>query len=262
MSSDKSMANFIDFLEKVVDSKQNGNTGDEFEHFILKKLDGGSFTKVSLKKEESIDYLNNLLKIDQSVFESLINKMNNQVLDKNNIQVIRNPFGHYIGDLNWYVYEPYGKQNFPDLLIFTSQFIFPIEIKFSTKRKSATLPKGNSNIPKENTIYLYANTEKHNPIIFLGSDYIGRGTRKFLNSYFDFFNEDLAVANLNEELKNDPSSYNPFGLYPKIRTDFICKNEFVFGNDEKLSIFDFAEKMEWRENVFQFLRDLAMHEEE
>jgi hypothetical protein len=57
-----------------------------------------------------------------------------QVLQKGNNEIIRNdfpPFTH-----NTYFRSPYGSQNFPDFLVFTSQYIIPIELKASKRTGS------------------------------------------------------------------------------------------------------------------------------
>lgn len=118
------------------------------------------------------------------------------------------------------------------------------------------MPKWNSNIPKSNSLYLFASTTKENPIMFLGSDYISNEVHNIFLDYFENFNEKDQIDSLKKKTNLLNNKYNPFGLYPKIRTDFLKRNDFVFGNDEKLNIFDFAKKMKWNENVISFLEGL------
>lgn len=137
-------------------------------------------------------------------------------------------------------------QQFPDFLILTKNFVIPLETKFSTKNNRNELPKWNSNIPKSNSLYLFASTTKENPIMFLGSDYISNEIHNIFLDYFENFNEKDQIDNLKKKTDLLNNKYNPFGLYPKIRTDFLKRNDFVFGNDEKLNIFDFAKKNEMK----------------
>lgn len=123
------------------------------------------------------------------------------------------------------------------------------------------MPKWNSNIPKSNAIYLYANAEKQKPLVFLGDDFLGQETRILLNNFFEEFSEKQKIEELLNNIKGNANSYNPFGLFPKIRTDFLYKESFVFENKEKLNIFEFAKKMEWENNVFNFLEGLLENEE-
>ncbi|MDE5617533.1 MAG: hypothetical protein K2I36_01665 [Ureaplasma sp.] len=131
-----------------------------------------------------------------------------------------------------------------------------METKFFTKNNKNELPKWNSNIPKSNSLYLFVSASKENPIMFLGSDYISNEVHNIFINYFENFNEKMQIDILKEKTKLLNNKYNPFGLYPKIKMDFLKRNDFVFGNDEKLNIFDFAAKMKWKENVIIFLQGL------
>lgn len=124
---------------------------------------------------------------------------------------------------------------------------FLLEVKFSTKTSNKGLPKWNSNIPKSNAIYLYANAEKQKPLVFLGDDFLGQETRILLNNFFEEFSEKQKIEELLNNIKGNANSYNPFGLFPKIRTDFLYKESFIFENKEKLNIFEFAKK--WNEKI-------------
>lgn len=92
--------------------------------------------------------------------------------------------------------------------------------------------------------------------MFLGSDYISNNIREIIIKHFNDLDEETKLNELKEKIKFIPNKYNPFGLYPKIRTDFLSRNDFVFGNESKLSIFEFSEKMKWKDNVISFLRGL------
>ncbi|WAM09961.1 hypothetical protein ONA24_01360 [Mycoplasmopsis cynos] len=61
-------------------------------------------------------------------------------------------------------------------------------------------------------------------------------------------------------LKQNNKSFNPFSIYPKIRTDFLTRTDFIFGNDDSLDIFEFSKKMKWKEYVFEFLEGLKNYE--
>jgi len=57
-----------------------------------------------------------------------------EVLQKGNNQLISNTFSPLTH--NTYFRSPYGSQNFPDFLIFTSKYIIPIELKASKRTGS------------------------------------------------------------------------------------------------------------------------------
>ena len=91
-----------------------------------------------------------------------------QVLSKDNSELIRNNFSSFTH--NTYFRSPYGSQNYPDFLVFTSKFIIPIEVKASTKE--GIKPMWNSHLPKTNGLYIFASFGKKDITFFRGSDVI------------------------------------------------------------------------------------------
>lgn len=92
---DKGLGAFIDFLKQITKSNQNGNKGSEFENFIRSKLDTCGFKEASFD-EKSYMYMNkNIFKIEKEEFDNLKRNLKEKVLNKNNIQVIKNPFKDY-----------------------------------------------------------------------------------------------------------------------------------------------------------------------
>ncbi|WP_322902295.1 hypothetical protein [Mycoplasmopsis felis] len=262
MKKDKGIEKFIYFLHDLINSDQNGNTGEEFEELIKRKLRNNDCISYSFNNKDEVSFIKNFLTIDNDTYTKKFTELRSQVLNKNNLEVILNPFkGYFKNDIYIYIYQPFGSQNFPDFLILTNNYVIPLEVKFSKRSKNSELPKWNSNIPKSNSIYLYANSKKQKPIVFLGDDFLGHETRILLNNYFDEFNQNEKTKNLLERIKKDENSYNPFGLFPKIRTDFLYKDDFIFHNQEKLNIFEFSQIMNWKENVFAFLEGLLEYEE-
>ncbi|MEG3826340.1 hypothetical protein [Mesomycoplasma ovipneumoniae] len=259
---DKGLEKFISFLKDLTKSSQNGNKGEEFENLIEAKLQKSGALKTGFDKLKPVEYIVELFSINHDEYKKNFNTIKNKILNKNSSEIVSNPFKN-INANNTYAYikQPYGSQNFPDFLILTNKYVFPLEIKFSTKATKTGLPKWNSNIPKSNAIYVYANAEKQKPLIFLGDDFLGQETRILLNDFFEEFNEKEKIEQLLNNIKNNANSYNPFGLYPKIRTDFLYKDSFRIENKEKLNIFQFAEKMGWEKNVFYFLEGLLKNEE-
>lgn len=263
MYKDKGLEKFINFLKDLIKSTQNGNSGADFENLIQVKLQKSGAVKVGFDKKNFTEYIANLYSIDEDEFKKNYSTLKEQILNKNSSEIVLNPFSENIsGDsIYLYIHQPYGLQNFPDFLILTNKYAFPLEVKFSTKMSKKALPKWNNNIPKSNAIYLYTNAEKQKPLVFLRDDFLGQETRILLNNFFEEFSEEQKIEQLLNNIKGNVNSYNPFGLFPKIRTDFLYKGSFVFENEEKLNIFDFAEKMKWKENVFTFLKGLLESEE-
>ncbi|MEG7978600.1 MAG: hypothetical protein NY202_01435 [Mollicutes bacterium UO1] len=55
-------------------------------------------------------------------------------MQKSNNEIIRNSFPVFTHQT--YFRSPYGSQNFPDFLIFTRQYVIPIELKSSKRTGS------------------------------------------------------------------------------------------------------------------------------
>ncbi len=116
----------------------------------------------------------------------------------------------------------------------TKNWIIPLEIKYSTHNNDKSKPKWNSNIPKANTIYLFANP--NNLTFFIGSDYLSPQIRDEYIDYFSDFDEDKRLQELEAKislmkLQLNNELNNPFGLYPKIRIDYLERKNFESGKD-------------------------------
>lgn len=134
-----------------------------------------------------------------------------------------------------------------------------MEVKFSVIKKNekngSKLPKWNSNIPKNNSIYLYSHNSK--TIYFKGSKFIAPHTRNELMDFFESFDEKNKLSNLREKLTTE-KHYNPLGLSPSIRIDFLYRNDFKVGNSNNkiLDIFNICYEYEWQKDVDDFLDKL------
>lgn len=143
----------------------------------------------------------------------------------------------------------------------------PLEIKYSTHSKLKVKPKWNSNIPKANSIYLFA--DPNNFTYFMGADYLSPEIRNEFIDYFNNFNESECLILLKQKItnlnQNDNSLINPFGLYPKIRIDYLEIKDFEIGNQvfsKYNTIFDFAKINKWEEQVINYLNNLERVEYE
>ena len=105
-----------------------------------------------------------------------------EILQKGNNELIKNNFS--TSTHNTYFRSPYGSQNFPDFLVFTSKFIVPIELKAS--KRTGSKPMWNSNLPKANCIYIFASFGKQDITFFRGIDVI---EEKLSSQLWNFFIE-------------------------------------------------------------------------
>lgn len=105
------------------------------------------------------------------------------------------------------------------------------------------MPKWNSNIPKKNAIYLFANHSKMT--FFMGDDYISPEIRDAYIEHFKNFDEQQSIEETKQKilnLKNEIENLkNPFGLYPKIRIDYLNRKDFKLGEQEFINnIFEYS----------------------
>lgn len=256
------MKKLINFFEDLKEHSYPASTGEQFEDNIKTLLQKRGIYEISKNKNfKSFSEFEN--KRNKEI-EILFNEIKDKTLDKNSVETICNPFEKII---NNFIYQPYGSQNFPDILIFIDKYVIPLEIKFSTKNAKnelKKLPKWNSNIPKNSSLYIFS-IQGEIITFFKGSDFIGDETRKLLYSYFDVLNEfnDWNEKTLNKmkEFKNTPekNNENPFGLQPYVRKDFTYNKNF--STDEliwknKINIFEYSKRMNWENNVIEFLENL------
>lgn len=81
-----------------------------------------------------------------------------------------------------FIYQPYGSQQFPDLIIFTGNKAIPLEIKFSSKKQKN--PIWNSNVPRANAFYIFGSYGMRDLTFFCGNDVIVPEHRKYLYGFF------------------------------------------------------------------------------
>ena len=201
----------------------------------------------------------------------LLSKKNDTVLKKylNEIKpLIQNPLGtdifkNTLKDINpkytnRYIIEPYGANDFPDILVFTKEYIFVIETKF-TKDKTKH-PVWNNNLPKANTIYIFGSYGLQDLTIFKGSDILPQNERELL---VKFFKEADWVKDFEDEMK---IKYNKgellfergFFVYP--RTNFNQKKNI--NPKAETDYFKAKSRNRFEQNVVAFLIDIEEKSEE
>lgn len=200
--------------------------------------------------------ISKLEELEYDTVNRLYKDIKDKIKDKESLELVENPFKKIDSH---FIFQPFGSQDFPDFLIFTKKFIFPIEIKFTTNKKSKDLnldsqkPMWNSNLPKPNSIYLFG-VSGQNITFFLGSDILDSNTREILNGFFrELDNPKDKLEYSLQELKNN------FGLYPYIRKAFDHKaNKSTYKNSLNKQVVEsyFSENLDKREeNVLKFLEE-------
>lgn len=161
-------------IQKNKDDWLGISRGKHLEDRFEEELRKNNFIPLRLKLIES----EASAKQDKKQWQTL----KKEILQKGNNELIKNNFPastHYT-----YFRSPYGSQNFPDFLVFTNQFIIPIELKAS--KRTGSKPMWNSNLPKANCIYIFASFGKRDITFFRGTDVI---EEKLSNQLWNFFIE-------------------------------------------------------------------------
>ncbi|MDE5617508.1 MAG: hypothetical protein K2I36_01535, partial [Ureaplasma sp.] len=93
----------IETLTEVTNLTSNGNKGEDFEYQVSQILSKVGFIKCSLEFESSISILKSLTNLSKNKFNELTKKIKDSIIDKNNIEIVKNPFLNYFNS-NIYIY--------------------------------------------------------------------------------------------------------------------------------------------------------------
>ena len=117
---------------------------------------------------------------------------------------------------DFYIWQPYGSQDFPDFLVFSQNSVFAIETKFSQEKQSK--PMWNSNIPKKNSLSIFSNHEFLDLTYFLGHDVISEDERTKLLALWEQTDKEYTkwADDFNKKIK-DGELTNNYGFTTYIR---------------------------------------------
>lgn len=84
-----------------------------------------------------------------------------------------------------YIEQPFGSQQYPDILLFNELYVSCIELKFS--KKGSVKPLWNSGLPRAYGLYIFASRGKNrNDVTFFrGCDIVTNKERELLKGFFD-----------------------------------------------------------------------------
>lgn len=249
----------VEVFKNILKDKKlllQANEGTQFEDNLTNKFKNGGFSFSNGKQ----NFKNNI-NVDSKTFKTKFEELKLNILNKTSMEIYDNPFP---GVERHVVFQPFGKQNYPDFLFFYNKKIIPVEVKY-TKLKSTNVslgssrPMWNSNLPKDNAIYIYGVSGK-DLTFFKGSDILQMRTRQLLVNFWENGVSDDYVEQFDVML----SKYeNNFGLYPYIRKAYehkLKKSTFFWDNGKKqvqgVESY-FSEKRTERESgVIEFLKKL------
>ena len=216
-------------------SKKGAEFEDRFET-ALKKAGFNRRNDIEIKKVLS------LLKTD------ILNKKSDKIID--NIYALEDK-----SFANCFVSQPYGSQNFPDFLVFTSKKIISIEIKYSSNISSK--PMWNSNLPKANSIYIFGSYGRGDVTFFMGNDVLPMNERDEL---IDFFEE---IKKLEDSFKKKIKKNNKDKLFAyKFDRGFnvyvrrAYEQNKTINENAKIDYFLHEDREKCEDNVIEFCNSL------
>ena len=165
------MADLSLLFEDIKKNKKNytsSKTGEDFEDRIiaqLKKIGFSSIIKADVDNEGDTP----------GWFQSI----KKQVLKEDSDKLISNPLANFRKD---FMHQPFGKQSYPDFLIFNDNKVVSIEAKFS--KNSQKKPIWNSGLPRPNGIYVFGANLLDDVTFFLGRDLLNIKEVRQLHKFF------------------------------------------------------------------------------
>ncbi len=155
-------------FESIRNDKQlylNAKEGSEFEDRIIYYLKNTLGLTRILRRDV-------LAKDWTEISRHLSNKFGTEYLDLPNKKLKRT-----------FIYQPRGKQNFPDIIVLSDKKVIPIEIKFSSNNQAK--PMWNSNVPRANAFYIFGSYGLQDTTFFCGDDVVSPRHRERLYGFFD-----------------------------------------------------------------------------
>lgn len=236
------MPKLSNVIEELLKNKEN----------YLKAPDGKSFEEriISSLRNKGFD---RIIKEDDKLLEAFLKENKTKILDPLGTSIMCNTLIEKGPQYkNRFVYQPFGSQNFPDILVFTEKAVIPIEDKFS--EGSVTNPTWNSNLPKANSIYIFGSYGLQDITVFKGDDVLSQVERKEL---IEFFNTTKEIElKFKDELKKEFESKNidlkrGFGVY--VRKAF--NQQKTINPNAELNYFTAKDRVTCEQNVINFLRE-------
>ena len=139
--------------------------GSEFQDRITIALDREAYTRI-LKTDIPSDQftgLKEIVKRTESPTEAV------------------NPSSHF---RKHFIREPFGSQDYPDLLILDGDRAISVEIKFSTGRSSGH-PMWNGGLPRPSGIYVFGSYGRQDVTFFRGCDVVSSRDIRKLRGFFE-----------------------------------------------------------------------------
>lgn len=241
------MDNLSEFLKYIIDDKNkksllNAPSGHDFEEKIKNNLKKFNFSQMRLDDDEE--------------FKDFIQSIKNEIQDKLYSNIVENTLFKLTSNQMYkdcFVWQPYGSQDYPDFLVITEKYVFPIEIKFSTN--SGGKPMWNSNLPKKDGIYIFGRYKNPDLTLFRGEDVLPDDERASIIKIWN----DLESTKDNwerdfERSINNGEFINEYGFHPYIRKAY--EQGLQFNKNATLDFFDNKKRDDLEKAAIKFIKDM------
>ena len=169
-----SLAEFFEHLRRNKTDYLNADTGADFERRIYTEMD----SQVGLSRIQKDQ-------IPKDIFNDI----------KNRIQ----PKTHTASEENTsrfrahFIFQPYGSQDYPDLLIFNGDRLIAVELKFSKGQQGK--PMWNSGAPRPTGIYIFGAYGRKDLTFFMGGSVLEPEIAQEMHDEWDKVQEEVRAFN-------------------------------------------------------------------
>ena len=193
---------FLEYLDKNKCSLTRVRNGADFESSLQQALKKSGFNQIVLSTDKDL--------------QEKVTKIRYLVQSKKDSVLLENTFINELGPeyVDFFIVEPYGSQNYPDLMVFNENKIIMVESKFTSGK--AGMPMWNSNLPKKDSFYVYGSGKLNTLTYFVGNSLLQENTR---NALIDIENKIKKITDDSMlEFNHKFDQYNPagFNIYPRL----------------------------------------------
>ena len=118
--------------------------------------------------------------VNEDIGEAAFAMLKEQVLDWLDEDDLPNPSPRF---RRHYLFQPYGSQQYPDVLVLHDDRVVVVELKFSRERQGK--PMWNSGLPRPRGIYVFGSYVRMAVTYFRGGDVLASGDAARLHEFFD-----------------------------------------------------------------------------
>lgn len=207
------MSKFQEFLKDLKENESSltqVSTGPQFEGSLQQSLKRSGFNQAMMKTDQVLgDYVRKIREEAHSKTESVLLK--NTLCSKDSDMY-----------KDFYIIEPYGSQNFPDMMVFTQDKIVMLESKFTIS--ASGMPMWNSNMPKKDAFYVFGSGKINSLTFFIGNSMLKEQTR---NKLIELEEKIKAYTNELMDEFNDSDHENKYGfhVYPRLAFHQVAEDK-------------------------------------